>query len=222
MQLNVIVEKLEKELKQLFQSESSGHDIHHLKRTMNLSLKIQESEGGDRLVVGVSSLLHDIHRIIEKETGVYCTPKQSLTKIKEIIEKSEIELSAEQISKILHCIEFHEEYNFSTAGKTVNDLETLILQDADNLEASGAIGIGRTFAFGGAHSATMWDPEVPLGRNIYNDSINDTSTINHFYSKLLKLKDNMNTLTAKEMANERHKFMELFLKEFFDEWNGQK
>ncbi len=96
------------------------------------------------------------------------------------------------------------------------------MQDADNLDAIWAIGIGRTFSFSWAHGVTAWIPEIPFDRHTFDESEKDPSTIHHFHSKLLKLKDNMNTETAKKMANERHKFMESFLQEFFDERNGKK
>ena len=148
-----IIHQLEKEVKELFHKEGSGHDIYHLKRTLNNALTLQEKEGGDKLVIAISAFLHDIHRIIQKETGKFCSPKDSLPKVKEILDKTN--LTEEQKEKVLHCIEFHEEYKFSESGKTVNDIETLILQDADNLDAIGAIGIGRTFSFGGANSVII-------------------------------------------------------------------
>jgi len=218
--IDSIIDKLEKEVEPLFISESSGHDIYHLKRVFNLALHIQEKEGGDRFVVAVAAFLHDIHRIIQKETGRYCSPKDSLPKVDEIIRKFEI--TGEKAVKILHCIELHEEYDFSGNGKTAKDLETLIVQDADNLDAMGAIGIARAFMYGGAHSVPMWVPNVDYRREVYDESVNDPSEIHHFYGKLLKLKDNMNTKTGKKLASERHKFLENYLREFFSEWEGKK
>ncbi len=220
MTLEQILQHLESQIKELFRNESSGHDIYHLKRVLNNALTLQEKEGGDRLIIAVSAFLHDVHRIMQNESGKFCSPKDSLPKVREILDTAE--LTEEQKEKILHCIEFHEEYDFSEHGKTVQDIETLILQDADNLDAIGAIGIGRTFSFGGAHDVTMWIPEKPFDRHTFDESEKDPSTIHHFYSKLLKLKENMNTKTAKEMASERHKFMELFLQQFFEEWEGKK
>lgn len=220
MTIKNIIQQLEEEIKSLFLHESSGHDIHHLKRTLNIALTIQKKEGGDKLIIAVSAFLHDIHRIIQKETGKFCSPKDSLQKVKQILDITN--LTEKQKKSVLHCIEYHEEYDFSENGKSVNDLETLILQDADNLDAIGAIGIGRTFSFGGVAKIAMWNPEIPFVRNTFDESENDPSTIHHFYSKLLKLKGNMNTETAKNMANQRHAFMELFLQQFFDEWNGKK
>jgi len=215
-----IIHQLEKEIKVLFHDESSGHDIYHLKRTLNNALRLQKKEGGNKLIIAISAFLHDVHRIIQKETGQFCSPKDSLPKVREMLDKTS--LTEEQKEKVFHCIEYHEEYSFSENGKTVSDIETLVLQDADNLDAIGAIGIGRTFSFGGANKVTMWVPEKSFDRETYDESEKDPSTIHHFYSKLLKLKENMNTETAKTIADERHKFMELFLQKFFDEWDGKK
>lgn len=214
-----IIEQLRNEIKELFRSESSGHDFYHIERVLNLALHIQEKEGGDKLVVAVAAFLHDIHRIIQNETGKFCFPKDSLPKIKEILAK--IDISREKLDKILYCIEFHEEYSFSEKGKTVKDIETLIVQDADNLDALGAVGIGRAFYYGGANNVPMWIPEIPFDRKTFDEDIKDVSEIHHFHSKLLKLKDNMNTKTAKKMAEHRHKFLEDFIEEFFKEWKGE-
>lgn len=215
-----ILDKIEKEIKSMLHLESTGHDIYHLKRVINLATHIQEKEGGDRLVIAVAALLHDVHWIIQIKNGEYCSPNDSLPKIREILEKTD--LSEEKKNKIQHCIEFHEEYNFSKQGKTVDDIETMVVQDADNLDALGAMGITRTFMFGGAHKVPLWIPEIAFERKTYDESEKDPSTIHHFYSKLLKLKDNMNTETAKKMALGRHKFIESFLDEFFREWKGEK
>ena len=215
-----IINQLGKQIIERFKGENTGHDINHLKRVQSISLKLQEEEGGDKLVIAISAFLHDIHRIIQKETGKFCSPKDSLHEIKKILDK--VNIQNEKKERILHCIEYHEEYDFSEKGKTVNDIETLILQDADNLDAMGAIGIGRAFSFGGAHKIPMWTPNKSFHRENFDESEQDPSTIHHFYSKLLKLKNNMNTRTAKEIAEKRHDFMKHFLKEFFDEWKGEK
>lgn len=204
----------------MFHSESSGHDIWHLKRVLNLALHLQEKEGGDRLVIAVSALLHDIHRIIQHETGELCSPKDSLPKVKEILDN--VNLPSDKLDKILHSIEYHEEYVFSEDGRTVTDIETLILQDADNLDAIGAVGVGRCFTYCGAYGIPMWNSDIPLDDIVYSENSNDPTAIHHFYAKLLKLKDNMNTETAKKMAKRRHEFLKNFLKEFFEEWEGKK
>jgi len=214
-----ILENLERKIEKLFDNDTSGHDIYHLKRVMNVALTIQEKEGGDKLIIAIAALLHDLHRIMQNETGKFCSPKESIPKIREILDSEN--LTEIQKNKILHCIEYHEEYNFSANGKTVSDIETLILQDADNLDAIGAVGIGRTFSFGGFYKVKMWTPENRFDRETYDESEKDPSIIHHFYSKLMKLKNNMNTETAKNMAEKRHKFMEQYLQEFFEEWQGK-
>lgn len=205
---------------ELFKEDSSGHDISHLVRTMNIALNICDKENGDRLIVGIAAFMHDIHRIMQNTSGKFVSPKDSLEKVREILNNTD--LSPDKIDKICFCIEYHEEYNWN--GKNVEDLNTLILQDADNLDAIGAIGIGRTFLYGGAHNVKMYDENVPINdNNDYSEfKGDDPSTIHHFYHKLFKLKDNMNTKTAKEQAIRRTEYMKEFVKEFLDEWNGIK
>lgn len=214
--LNKTIAKIEKEIKKLFASENSGHDIYHLKRVYNLAIHLQKTEGGDKYIIGLAAFLHDVHRVMEKDK--YCSPKKSLPAVRKILEQSDV--AENDIIKILHCIEFHEEYSFSKKGKNANDLETLIVQDADNLDSIGATGIGRTFTYGGAHRIPMWRPEKPFRRKTYSEERDDISIIHHFYSKILKIKNNMNTKTAFKMAERRDKFARVFLNEFLEEWRG--
>lgn len=216
--LEEYIEKLRPYILKLFKNESSGHDITHLERTMKIALYLQSKEGGDKIIIGISAFLHDIHRIMQNETGAFVSPKDSLEYIRNILVN--IDLSEEQIEKILYCIEYHEEYNWN--GNNVNDLNTLILQDADNLDAIGAIGIGRSFTYGGAHNVTMYNDKIVLNEdNNYSESNgNDPSTIHHFYHKLFKLGENMNTISAKELAKQRIDFMRNFTEEFLREWNA--
>ncbi len=208
-------------LKQRFKDDKSGHDFYHLERVSNLALSIQKKEGGDRLVVGTAAFLHDIHRLMQNQTGAFVHPKESLPEVLNLLKK--VGFPEDKTNQVLHCVEFHEEYSFSENGRTVNDLETLILQDADNLDAIGAIGIGRTFAYGGANGVTLWVPEVPLdSQSAYDESMgNDPSTIHHFYHKLLRLGRSMNTKTGQEIAKSRIAYMEEFVDRFFKEWQGK-
>ena len=215
-----IIKQLEEKIKTLFHKENSGHDIYHLKRVLNNALTIQKKEGGDKLVIAISALLHDVHRIMQNETGTFVSPKDSLPEVKEILDT--VDLTDEQKERILHVIEFHEEYDFSKEGKTVNDIETLIVQDADNLDGMGAMSVARSFSYGAVNKIPMWTPEIPFDQDVYAESKLDHSTVHHFHSKALKLKDNMNTKTAQNMAKHRHEFLKFFLKEFFDEWSGKK
>lgn len=209
-----IFEKLIKEFK-----GDAGHDIYHLKRVYNNAVMVQSKEGGDKEVILIAALMHDFHRLIQNKTGVFCSPKDSLEKVGNFL--AEFDIESKKLKNILRCIEFHEEYDFSKRGKTVKDIETLILQDADNLDAIGAIGIARTFSFGGANNVPIWIDDLPFLRTHFDESEIDPSTIHHFYSKLLKLKDNMNTPTSQRMAEDRHKFMEKYLEQFFAEWSGK-
>ena len=213
--LEKYIEELRPHVIELFKKDFSGHDISHLERTMNTALYLQSKEGGDRIVIGIAAFLHDVHRIMQNETGNFVSPKDSLDTVKNILKY--INLSNEQIEKICYCIEYHEQYNWN--GNNVDDINTLILQDADNLDAIGAIGIGRTFFYGGAHNVVMYNPSVPLNeKNDYVESnVSDESTIHHFYHKLFKLQDNMNTKTAKELAEKRTNFMKNFVNEFLSE-----
>ena len=216
--LEKYIEQLKPIVLDYFKKDSSGHDISHLERIMRTALYLQEKEGGDKIIIGIPSFLHDVHRIMQNERGVFVSPKDSLDTIKEIL--SNIDLSEEQVEKICYCIEYHEQYNWN--GNNVNDINTLILQDADNLDGIGAIGIGRTFSYGGSHNIIMYSEKTPLNENNDYSEFNgdDESTIHHFYHKLFKLGDNMNTQTGKELAKKRIDFMKLFVKEFLNEWNA--
>jgi len=216
------INKLKPKVSELFSQDSSGHDMGHLERTMKIALLLQKNEGGDRVVIGISAFLHDIHRIMQNETGKFVSPKDSLGKVKEIL--NVIDLKKEQENKILHAIEYHEVYNWNNPNNKEEDINTLILQDADNLDAIGAIGIGRAFAYGSAHKIPMYDSSVPLEnlQNYVEENGDEDSTIQHFYHKLFKLSDNMNTKKAKELARERTEFMKKFVDEFLKEWNAEK
>lgn len=217
-QLKKYVTELEQKIRERF-SKDACHDIYHLQRTYNLALHIQKKEGGDRLIVGVAAFLHDMHRVIQTETKKYCEPKDSLDEIKKILDS--VNFPKNKYEKILHAIAHHEEYSFTKGGKTVKDIESLIVQDADNLDAMGAIGIGRCFSYCGHNQIPLWAPELKIKGTWYDDSKNDVSAIHHFYDKLFKLKDNMNTKTAKIMAKKRHEYMVIFVERFKNEWKGK-
>jgi uncharacterized protein len=152
------------------------------------------------------------------EKGQFVSPKESLIVVKEFIE--DLEITDTQKEHILYAIEHHEEYNFGLGGVQVEDIESKILQDADNLDAIGAMGLLRTFKYGIAHNLLEYDPNTPLYRTEYEESNHDASTIHHIYNKLLRLGDYMNTATAKQLAKEKTKLMEDFLKMYIAEYNG--
>lgn len=220
--LEEYIKLLRPEIEEMFASESSGHDISHLERTMNNALYLQSKEGGNRIVVGVSAFLHDIHRLEQNKTGKYCSPKESLPIIEKLLE--EINFPKELTPKVLNAIEHHETYNWNKEDIKTNEIEALILQDADNLDGVGTMGIARTFAYAGAHKLALYKPEKSfeeLKNKKYNEDEDDEeSTIHHFYTKLFKLGDYMNTKTAKELAKEKTDYMKDFVNRFLKEWYG--
>ena len=199
--------------------KQGGHDINHFLRTMKIALYLQTKEGGDPLIIGVASFLHDVHRLMQSERNEYVMPKDSLGRVLEIVELANLDLSDEQINKILFCIEHHEDYNWS--GFNVDDINTLILQDADNLDAIGAIGIGRSFGYAAINNQPFYDDKIPLEKfDGYEEKLKDVSNIHFLNNKLIKLGDNMNTKTAKLIAQDRVEFIKKFIDEYIKEWNA--
>ena len=213
-----IFEMIKKEVEKLFRySKDPSHDFYHTLRVFKLPLFLQRKEGGDKPVVGASALLHDLHQALAQKYKKYFSGKDSLMEAERILKK--IKFPEEKISNVLHCVEVHDHYNFTKEGNEAETIEAKIIQDADNLDGLGAIGIGRTFVFGGSHNVLMWKGDISRNKYYKVEKLND-STIEHFYDKLLKLKDNMNTKTGKRLAKRRHKFMLKFLKQFFKEWKN--
>ncbi len=218
--METTIQKIEELIQNTFDAETSGHDLYHLRRVYHLALKIADKEGGDKLIIGVSAFLHDLHRIIQKETGKLCSPKDSLPRVKEILDQ--LELSDKQKEHILYCVEMHEEYSFGTLSEKINDLETLIVQDADRIDAIGAIGVARLFSYCATHNLPIYLPDLAIDENHYDANVHDPDAIQHIYKKLFKLKDAMNTETGKKLAESRHVFLENFVKQFLAEWNSEK
>ena len=201
--------------KELFKNESSGHDFWHTLRVYNNAKLISGQENCDQFVVELGALLHDVddQKIYGGELGQFDNAKKFM------IENGVDSLTTEMVCNIIN--------KMSYTGDDIEEMDTIegkIVQDADRLDAIGAIGIGRTFAFGGNKSREMHNPDIPPRKYIAKEEYKSgtPSTINHFYEKLLKLKDLMNTETGKKIAQHRHEYMELFLKEFLEEWDGKK
>lgn len=201
-------------VKQKLEGTESGHDWFHIERVWKLSSYIQEREGGDQQVIELAALLHDIadpkfHN--GDETLAAKIVNEFLTKQK---------LDNETIEKVIFIIENMSFKNRNDAPQNL-PLELKIVQDADRLDAIGAIGIARTFNFGGYKNNLIYHPDIPPKINQTKEEYKKSNgtTINHFYEKLLLLKDMMNTNTAKDLATERHQLMLNFLDEFYKEWN---
>ncbi len=207
-----VYDSIEDAITMLFEGDSSGHDIYHTKRVHDTAVSIQAVEGGNIDVIRLSSLLHDAD-----DRKLFDTVDHS--NARSIMNDHEIDISVQE--KVIHVIS-----QISFKGKdtvTPDTLEGMIVQDADRLDAIGAVGIGRAFAYGGKAGRAMFDPKEHHRDDMSEEEYfsNEGTTINHFYEKLLLLKDMMNTDTAKGIAEHRHAFMEAFLKEFYDEWYGR-
>jgi len=206
---------LSTKMKVYFDGDATGHSIDHLERTMKYALKLQEKEGGDRVVVGIAAYIHDVHRIMGTQQGRYVSPKESLPVVENFLK--DLNLSSKRINHILHAVEHHEEYSFGQEKVAVDDIESKIVQDADNLDAIGAVGLVRTIKYCIAHNIPIYDPNIPLYRNEYSESIGDKSSIHHIYNKLIRLGKNMNTKTAKDIAKQKTKLLKDFVKMYIDE-----
>lgn len=195
-----------------FKDDSSGHDVNHTLRVYRMALHLQSEEGGDKEIIALASLLHDIddHKLFD--------PKEKMAE-KWLISHG---FPLETVQKVLQIIS---EVSFKGKDSVVpSSLEGKIVQDADRLDAIGALGIARAFEYGGKHNRKDYDPnEKPLlnmDEETYRNHVG--TTINHFYEKLLLLQEMMNTEEAKRLANQRTIFMKEFLDEFKTEWEGKR
>ncbi|MFA4845309.1 MAG: HD domain-containing protein [Patescibacteria group bacterium] len=198
-------------------SGDSSHDWWHIFRVWNMAKRLCEIEKADGFVVELGALLHDIADWKFHDGDETVGPKVA----REILESHGV------VSDVIdHVCEIIATISFKGAGVAtpMRTLEGKIVQDADRLDAIGAIGIARTFAYGGDKDRAMYNPDRPHALHQNKDDYfrDDGATINHFYEKLLLLKDRMNTNAAKELAEQRHQFMETYLQEFFSEWEGKK
>lgn len=195
-----IIEKIKEEVKKIFEKDSSGHDWHHTYRVYKNSIKIANEEkiSCNFFILEITALLHDI---ADHKFGYSDNDRVNIITALLIAEKIDV-VTIDKIIENINNISF-------SKGNIPSSIEGKIVQDADRIDALGAIGIARTFAFGG-HK----------GRSIYSPESNDRlDSISHFYDKLLLLKNNLNTESAKKIAVEREQFMKLFLSEFYKEWN---
>ncbi len=201
-------------IKPLFLKEATGHDWHHIERVYRMALHLSEKEGGNTKIIASAALLHDIsdHKF---NGGDFNLGGKKATEILSSLSYEEQEIK--HISNIVSSVSFGGN-KFISKELT---LEGKIVQDADRLDALGAIGIARTFAYGGFAKQPIYNPDIPPQKHLSAEEYlnNKTHTINHFYEKLLLLKDKMNTFTAKQIALERHIYLESYLIQFFKEWN---
>ena len=213
IQQNRLIEVTEEYVRNYFENESSGHDWWHIYRVRNMAIRIAKTEGGDLFLIEMAALLHDLDDWKLSDAGQESKTEKWL---------HSIDFPKSKIPVILEIIE---QVSFKGAGveNRAISVEAKIVQDADRLDAIGAIGIARTFAYGGNKGRLIYHPDIkPEMHNSFDEYKKTTApTINHFYEKLLLLKDMLNTKTAKEIAKERHRFMETFLEQFYGEWESK-
>ena len=213
-----VVEAAKTYVRKELEGEGSGHDWWHIKRVLDLSITIAKKYPEvDLFVVKLGALLHDIgdHKFHNGDHTV--GPKMVQEWLKQYAVDEE---STEKIVSIVKEIS----YKGAHTETPMSSLEGKIVQDADRLDAIGAIGVARTFAYGGNKNREMHNPEHAVENHSDFESYKKTTgpTINHFYEKLLLLKDRMNTQYGLQLAKKRHQFMETFLEEFFEEWDGKR
>ena len=204
-------------VKKELEDAEGGHDWFHIERVYKNAVLIANGENCDILIVKLGALLHDIADSKFHDGDETVGPK-----------KARLFLESKNVpeNSIVHVINIIENISFKGGNvvKKFSSLELDIIQDADRLDAIGAIGVARTFNYGGFKNRAIYNPEIIPNLNMSKEEYKNSEapTINHFYEKLLLLKDKMNTKTGKEIAAQRHEFMELFLDQFYDEWNGEK
>jgi uncharacterized protein len=203
-------------VKEQLATAEGGHDWFHIQRVYKNALLIANGETCDLTVVKLGALLHDIADSKFHNGDETVGPKVA----REFLEK-------EGVSEVimLHVIQIIDNISFKggKTEKTYSSIELDIVQDADRLDALGAIGIARAFNYGGFKNRTLYNPEIQPNLHMSKEEYKNSQapTINHFYEKLLLLKDKMNTETGKQIAEQRHHYMQGFLAQFYAEWDGE-
>jgi uncharacterized protein len=218
MNKSIIIKRTKKHLREMFDKEGTGHDWWHIERVLNNATIIAKKEkNADLFIVQLGALLHDIadfkfHGGDDTIGGKVAT--RWLASI------GADESTIHQVAHIVNNVSF----KGLAARSKMESIEGKIVQDADRLDAIGAIGIARAFAYGGYKQRPLYDPEKKSRQKVTFKEYKkgSDSTIHHFYEKLLYVKALMNTTTGRKMALQRHKFLEAYLKQFYAEWNGRK
>ncbi|SNR37591.1 uncharacterized protein SAMN06265371_10274 [Lutibacter agarilyticus] len=217
MNKTAIIANTEEFVKKRLKNAEGGHDWFHILRVWNNAKLIAKNERVDKFVVELGALLHDIADSKFHNGDESIGPKVA----REFLESEKVETAVIiHVEQIISNIS----YKGGNFNQTFTSPELDVVQDADRLDAIGAIGIARCFNYGGFKNRALYDPEIQPNLNMTKEEYkkSDAPTINHFYEKLLLLKDKMNTSTGKKIAEERHQYMETFLQQFYNEWEGLK
>lgn len=208
-----LVQNATKFIKEIFQNDFSGHDFFHSMRVYRTAINIAEAEHADMQVVALAALLHDVDD--RKLSPMTAEKKENAARFMRSQNMSESEIR--QVCQIIDEVSFK-----GTDSVRPSTPEGKCVQDADRLDALGAIGIARTFAYGGSHNCAIYDPELPprtaMNQAQYYSS--KSTSLNHFYEKLFLLEGMMNTETGKAIARKRTQYMQQFVDEFLNEWDG--
>lgn len=195
--------------------EGSGHDWWHIDRVRNMALRLGKKENADLFVVELASLLHDIADHKFHDGNEQIGPETARNWLQGLeVDKTVID----HVCEIIRDVSF----KGSEVITPMNTIEGMVVQDADRLDALGAIGIARAFAYGGYRERELYNPNIPHEKHDTFEHYKKSTgpTINHFYEKLFLLKDRMNTESGQQLAEERHRYMEEFVDRFLSEWEG--
>lgn len=214
--MSTLVDKVKAHVQEVFAHDSTGHDWFHIERVHSMACQIQKHEGGNLELIELAALLHDIsdHKMNGGKLNAGGEVAYEL-----LTEFGCDHQLASNVKEIVDGVS----YKGAHVQDSMRSLEGMIVQDADRLDAIGAIGIARAFAYGGSKDRPMYVPNhKPVMHETFESYASSKShTVNHFYEKLLLLKDRLHTQTAREIGNHRHAVMEIFLEEFYKEWNSE-
>ena len=201
-----VIDNLKKELYEIFKEENTGHDISHLIRVLDYALDIQKFEGGDLYVVAIGALVHDVHRLMSNKCGYYVSGEESLDEVKSLLIKCKVDES--KLNNILDVVKNHDHKDDKK-----QTLETLIVQDADALDAIGDIGLERTLKYCKKHGIPISDDSYPLDTGEYIPDINPISTCHYIHNTMIKEAQNLYTKRARELSKNKLDVLERFVKE---------
>jgi uncharacterized protein len=201
-----------------YQPDSPTHDLSHLSRVAALGSRLADEEGADKLIVTSAAWLHDLHRDRKAMTmSFFASPEDFDERARDFLSKAEIPDSSHE--SILNAIHYTDRYSFSDRFPTAASPEARCVRDADNLDATGAIGVARAFCFGGSHDIPIWEPAAPLRNGMYDHSNRPSSTIHHFHEKLMRLGGEFETSAATRLAERRGAYLEEFAEQLMKEWS---
>jgi uncharacterized protein len=214
MDKQAVLQEAQRFVKHMLENDTTGHDWHHIERVTRTAQILARKEGADEFICRLAALLHDV-----ADEKLNVSEEAGLSKVSGWLAEHGVERDVtEHVMQIVSTISYKGGNNPPAASR-----EAQVVQDADRLDAIGAIGIARTFTYAGSKGSVLHDPDQLFRREMTHEQYRNgkSTAINHFYEKLLKLKDLMNTESGRRAAEKRHRYMELFLEQFYMEWDGR-